>query len=347
MSPLERQIHEEIGSHGPMAFARFMELALYHPEWGYYAREGAEARVGRGGDFFTSVAVGGLFGRLLARQFADWWREMGQPEPFQIVEAGGLDGRLARDVLDSLKRDAPECFRATRYTLVEPLARSAEAQRRTLGNAAAETAWISTLAELKEIEGVIFGNELLDAVPFHRLVRGADGLWLERRIVIAKGRLVWREGGCAPDLSDGLPDTARGGAEASPRSLDWISLAARSLPRGRMLFLDYGLTDAELFEVERPEGTARAYRNHTRGEDLLADPGLQDLTAHVRWTPLLRRAREEGLREEEFIEQGRWLTRIVARHAMELTPKEVRQFQTLTHPEMLGAPFRVLVLQRP
>src|SRR5438105_5645346 len=108
MESPEFLIRGEIERHGPIPFARFMELALYHPEHGYYAS--GRAAIGRRGDFFTNVSVGPLFGKLLAAQFAEMWERLGKPHEFSIVEQGAHDGAFARDALAAARADAPEFF---------------------------------------------------------------------------------------------------------------------------------------------------------------------------------------------------------------------------------------------
>src|SRR5437762_337599 len=124
MNPLGELITGRIHANGPISFAEFMDISLYHPEFGYYAR--AAQRTGRAGDFFTSVDVGAVFGELLAKQFAEMWRLLSpepsvlSPEPFfDLVEAGAGSGRLSRDVLDAVARDDPEFYAAIRLSLVE------------------------------------------------------------------------------------------------------------------------------------------------------------------------------------------------------------------------------------
>ena len=112
-------IREEITRLGPMRFDRFMELVLYHPERGYYRRERETPRTGRKGDFYTSVSVGPLFGRLLGKQFWEMWERLGNPSPFWIVEQGGEDAQLAADILDWCREQTPDFFEAIRYGLIE------------------------------------------------------------------------------------------------------------------------------------------------------------------------------------------------------------------------------------
>lgn len=346
MTRLENLIHSEIEKVGPMTFARFLEMALYHPEWGYYAREEASKNIGRRGDFFTSVSVGSLFGRLLARQFADWWQSSGRPSPFHLMECGGLDGRLAGDILLALERESADCFCALKYVLVEPLPRLQQLQQETLSKYS-QVSWVDSVDRLESVQGIIFVNELLDAFPFQVYEQRDDGCW-EWKVGSNGKSFCWTLGPQNPPSPLSAVSTAsyRGKFEICSQHVVWLEKVSRVLRKGRILLLDYGWTDEEYFQISRPEGTLRGYRNHQLAEDVLADPGEQDLTAHVRWTPILKMTGLLGLTAEEFIQQGRWLTRLVAEHQMELNAQEVRQFQTLTHSEMMGSPFRVLVLAK-
>src|SRR2546422_2468376 len=168
MNALEEFIHQKIATAGPVSFARFMELALYHPLYGYYERRAQP--VGRQGDFFTSVTVGSLFGELLGFQFVAWLKAVG-PGPSQIVEAGAHDGRLAADILNFLKTHQPGLLERVDYWLIEPSAHRQRWQQQTLDQFAAKVRWFDSLAALPAsgVRGVIFSNELLDAMPVHRL----------------------------------------------------------------------------------------------------------------------------------------------------------------------------------
>ncbi len=180
-------IRDEIARRGPIPFRDFMELALYHPGHGYYAS--GRAAIGRAGDFFTNVSVGPLFGRLLARQFAEMWERLARPEPFVIVEQGAHRGDFAHDALTSLREFAPECFAAAEYHIVEPSAALAQTQRQRLAEFAKTAHWHGSVADLPPFIGVHFSNELLDAFPVH-LVRWTGSQWLERHV-------EWRDGAFA------------------------------------------------------------------------------------------------------------------------------------------------------
>ena len=167
-------IREEILKNGAISFARFMELALYCPETGYY--EEKKDIVGRCGDFITSVSAGSLFGELLAFQFAGWLKELpiagrtsASHSRLPIVEAGAHDGKLAGDILTWLKTNRPELFEQIEYIVVEPSQTRRLWQEETLAAFSGKIRWVSQLSELgnqqSSFSGIIFSNELLDAFP--------------------------------------------------------------------------------------------------------------------------------------------------------------------------------------
>ena len=167
-------IREEIEKCGVIPFARFMELALYCPETGYYERN--QDNVGRAGDFITSVSTGSLFGELLAFQFAEWLEAeiSSQKSEVRIIEAGAHDGKLARDVLNWLQTQRPKLFSAIKYVIIEPSLRRQEWQKDTLKSLAPRVNWFSNFENLSfatrhsPLAGIIFSNELLDAFPVRR-----------------------------------------------------------------------------------------------------------------------------------------------------------------------------------
>ncbi len=168
----------------------------------------------------------------------------------------------------------------------------------------------------------------------------------ERCVVLEKNSLAWSLQPCPTSFLPLFPTGAKGQTELNFQAVQWLKDTAQALKRGFILLLDYGWTDEEYFQVERPRGTVRGYRAHRLVENLLANPGEQDITAHVRWTPLIAEGKKLGLLLNDFIQQGRWLTKIVVRNQLQLNPQEIRQFHTLTHPEIMGESFRALVLSK-
>jgi SAM-dependent MidA family methyltransferase len=345
MDELESIIRQEILSSGPISFARFMELALYCPQIGYYERP--NTLVGRQGDFYTSVSTGPLFGELLARQYVDWATQSGF-STLTLVEAGAHDGRLAADVLGSLEK-----FNlAVNYIIIEPSERRRAWQQARLELFAGRVSWYGSFDDLPQpVSGFVFSNELLDAMPVH-ILQWKAGRWAELRVALKNGRLDWEAANLetdpgqpdvSPELAAVLPDGFR--IEVSPAARRWWESAAAKLAAGKLLTIDYGFEQDDLLAPHRSAGTLRAYFRHHLASDPLARPGEQDLTAHVNFTDIQRAGELHGLRTEALIPQSKFLANVAA-GIPEWTPERVRQFQTLTHPEHLGRAFRVLIQSR-
>lgn len=360
MSVLTEIIKAEIAGAGAIPFVRFMELALYCPDYGFYERE--SDTVGRRGDFYTSVSVGPLFGELLAFQFAEWLVKL-EGDKLQIVEAGAHDGKLAADILRWLGKHRPSLFERLEYIMAEPSVRRREWQRKTLVEFDGRVRWLEAgLGQHKsQFTGVIFANELLDAMPVHRVGWDAKRMeWFEWGVAWEDERFAWTQMQAQPVdcqlpelptellavLSDGFT------TELSPAAEQWWGDAARALGKGRLLTLDYGLRAEELFAPQRSNGTLRAYRRHRVCDDLLADPGQQDLTAHVNFSRIQMAGEIAGLRTELFATQSEFMVGIVPRFWAKAdqpggwTARQNRELQTLMHPEHLGRAFRVLVQSR-
>jgi SAM-dependent MidA family methyltransferase len=221
---LTRWIREDVRLHGPVPFDRFMRLALYCPELGYY--DPNRNSVGRAGDFYTNVSVGPLFGELLAFQFAPWLDA--QPgDCAHLVEAGAHEGTLARDILRWLQQHRPTTWQHLEYWIVEPSPRRQARQEMQLKEFAGRVHWLDSWEASPpfRFQGVIFSNELLDAMPVHRL--GWDsGLrrWFEWGVDWEDDRFVWRRlpaphgvGSGEASTSDGVMCSAAVNRSASPR----------------------------------------------------------------------------------------------------------------------------------
>lgn len=357
MTPLVEIIRAEIRERGDLSFARFMELALYHPEHGYYEQD--RRQVGRAGDFYTSVSVGPLFGELLAFRLAGWLARLAGP--VALLEGGAHDGRLAADILGWIRGQRPELFERLQYILLEPSPRRRAWQAETLRDFSGTVRWVNGPTDLHgaPVNGVVFSNELLDAFPVRRFGWDAGVRdWFEWGVTWAGDRFAWTRLPGRPDEPPAAVPEALAGVlpdgycrETSPSAVAWWGAAARAVREGWLVAVDYGLTEEEIFSPARVAGTLRAYSRHRVGGDLLADPGGQDLTAHVQFPEIQRAGEAAGWKTVELTTQPRWLTRIMAESQGDAAfgrwdSVRVRQFQTLTHPEHLGRAFRVLVQQR-
>jgi SAM-dependent MidA family methyltransferase len=291
---------------GRIPFARFMELALYHPQWGYYLA--SQRRPGREGDFLTAPETHPFFGIALARQVAECWDRLGRPDPFVVREYGAGSGVLAWDIVAGLAAEAPVCRAALEYRLIEPnrhrlqQALAAFAAENLAGVVHAEP--ITENAAPEPIAGVVLANEVADAFGVHRLLwRG--GRLREEWVVWRDDRFAAEEGNLSPAAAAAEPEgmlrqhgiaLAEGDRiEISPAAAAWFAGAARGLRRGYALVIDYGYPAPELYAAHRLAGTVRAYRGHTASDDPFAHVGEQDLTAHVDFSALRRAGEAEGL----------------------------------------------------
>jgi SAM-dependent MidA family methyltransferase len=323
-----------------------MELALYHPQHGYYGA--GRAALGRAGDYFTSVSVGAVFGELLGGEFREMWERLGRPGGFTIVEQGANDGTFAADVLGWSREEAPDFFEALRYEIVEGLEVLRGRQRERLGEFAGKVSWRTGLAELPPFTGVHFSNELIDAFPVH-LVRYRDGQWRELYVT---AELEWRELPAGePALLERLADVPQIEGYTTEVNLDaprWAKALAGKIERGWVLTIDYGFPREHYYAPQRREGTLECYAGHAKGLDPLANPGFRDLTAHVEFTSLARAFLAAGMEVAGYTDQHHFLMGLASRAFAGRAPsaREARCLKTLLHPEMLGTAFQVLGMSR-
>jgi SAM-dependent MidA family methyltransferase len=281
---LVARIKAEIERDGPITFARFMGLALYDPAGGYYRAE--MARPGKGGDFLTAPETHPIFGAALARALAEVWERLERPEPFVLREYGAGTGTLVLTIVAGLEAAGSPLAERLRYQPIEVEAR----RLATIATRLDEIGRRDVLLDGdlgRPIEGVVFANEVLDALPTHRVV-GRDGSLRELHVGWLDGRFVDVEGEpSTPALADRL--AAEGVTLANGQRAEvclalepWLRHAASSLARGLLLLIDYGYPAMELYDpIRRPDGTLRAYLGQRVHDDPYRHVGRQDLTAHV------------------------------------------------------------------
>jgi SAM-dependent MidA family methyltransferase len=354
-SELIQIIRDGIRARGPAPFAWFMEQALYHPEHGYYGS--GRCAIGRRGDYFTSVSVGPLFGKLMAGQFAEIWEALDRPDDFVLVEQGAHQGEFATDVLEALREQRPEFFAVLRYRIVEPFPILRQRQEGVLRRFAGKMEWAASLDEMDRFCGVHFSNELLDAMPVHLLkAAGAEEKrsWHERLVErtscgftlvdrpVTDPRLLERLIKIPPAPAEGYE------TEVNLAALDWIEALAGKLRRGVVLVADYGLARPEYYAARRSTGTLQCYAEHRVLPSLLERVGKSDITTHVEWTSVTERAEQCGLQIAGFTDQHHFLTGLLSTHP-ELASagaEKSRALQTLIHPEFLGMKFQFLGLTK-
>lgn len=300
---LVARLRAEIRERGPITFARFMERALYEPGHGYYRR--ADPAPGlAGGDFLTAPEADPLFGSAIGRLLEQAWHAMGRPDPFTITEPGAGTGALAAGLLGGLRLAASPMLAAIRYRPVEvEPARVAAFRARLAGEGFGDRVAVDPPVD-GEV-GAVVANEVLDALPVHRVVwRGGrlherlvtttadgfaeiDGEPTDAALVAWAGRLA----------ADGvtLPDGHV--AEACLALEPWLAGATAHLARGVVVLVDYGEEAADLYAGRpgREDGTLRTFARHAVGGDPFRRVGRQDLTAHVDLTAVRRAAASAGL----------------------------------------------------
>ncbi len=296
---------------GWLGFDRFMELALYAPGLGYYAngstkfgtlpqgtREKDGSVKGAGSDFVTAPEMTALFGYTVAQPVAQALQATGT---FEIWEFGAGTGALAKQLLTALKAMGQ---RVDRYTIVDLSESLKERQRHTLHAHLDVLHWADALPAA--MQGVVVGNEVLDAMPVKLLAR-VNGTWLERGVVLDNGAWAW-----ADRPTDLRPPLEINGAhdyltEIHPQAEAFVRTLGDRLERGALFLLDYGFPEAEYYHEQRHMGTVMCHRAHLADGNPLEAVGLKDITAHVNFTGVAVAAQDAGLELLGYTSQAHFL----------------------------------------
>ncbi len=331
---------------GWIGFDRYMHLALYEPGLGYYSA--GSRKIGGGGDFVTAPELSPLFGRTLARQVADLIRE----DVTDIVELGAGRGTLAATLLTDLETLGRL---PVRYRILEVSADLRQRQQQLIleraPQLAARVEWLDELPA--SFSAVVIGNEVLDAMPVHRL-RRADGRWLELGVTLSDGQLAWATRPATAALTAAMPADLPDDYEtelnlAAPALLGELG---RRLIRGAALFFDYGFPAHEYFHPQRDRGTLMCHYRHTAHGDPFLWPGLQDITAHVDFSALA--ATSHGLDLLGYANQAQFLincgitdllSEVPAADAARYAPL-ASAVQKLLSPAEMGELFKVIAFGR-
>jgi len=353
---LHERIEQEIRQRGPIPFSQYMELCLYEPELGYYAR--SKEQFGKAGDFYTSSDMHAIFGRLMARQFEEVWRVLGSPGRIEVVELGPGRGLFARDVLDWSRHKFPDFFRALHYTLLERSAALREKLAATLEGhiAAGKAVVIGDVAGYFSTENVImFANEFFDALPVEVLSnRGAlrvgceAGRFVESFVAASAVEMEYLDRySIHPEEGERV--------EAGLEAQRWMSPIAAAVRHGFAVIIDYGYTREELL-AGRHRGTIMCYRRHSASDNPYEAPGEQDITAHVNFTALRAAGEQAGLDCLGLVTQAQFLMGIGEEtqfadafedaHLPQERAKRALQLKHLVTPAGMGETFDVLVMAK-
>jgi SAM-dependent MidA family methyltransferase len=349
---LQDLIAADLRRHGGwISFARFMELALYAPGLGYYS--GGAAKLGKDGDFTTAPEITPLFGKTLAHVAAG---VMQQSAPY-ILEFGAGTGRLAHDILTELQDSG---VTVAGYAIVE-LSGELRSRQQDMLRTFPQVSWLDCMPEA--FSGVVLGNEVLDAMPVHLLLKTADG-WRERGIAWENSQFVYREQPCAAELLAQIPEAELLPVgyltEVHPIATAFMTTLAGMLCAGKSdsgvggaaIMIDYGFPQSEYYLAQRDQGTLMCHYRHHAHPDPLFLPGLQDITAHVDFTAMAHAAVRGGLDMLGYSSQAAFLLDAgIGDLLLRTSPQEHSRYlpqanalQRLTSPAEMGELFKVMVV---
>ena len=324
---------------GWLPFSAFMAMALYEPGLGYYAS--GRLVVGRmpegGSDFVTAPELSPLFARALARQVEEALVASGSDE---VWEFGAGSGALAAELLAAL---GP---RIRRYSIVELSAPLRERQRAATREHAGVVGWLDALPE--RMNGVVLGNEVLDAMPVD-LLHFDGGAWFERGVGRGEGEraLVFSDWPTAlrPPNAAALP--AGTTTETHAQGEAFVATLAERMERGAAFFVDYGFPESEYYHPQRSQGTLMCHREHRSDPDVLADVGIKDITAHVDFTGVALAGQDAGFDVAGYTSQARFLLNCGIGELMERGSLRARaEAAMLLNEHEMGELFKVIAFTK-
>jgi SAM-dependent MidA family methyltransferase len=350
---LSDYIRQKIAQEGPLSFSAYMQLALYHPQWGYY--NNGSQKFGAGGDFITAPEISPLFGACIAAQIRPVLAAL---EPADILEFGAGSGQLAVDILSALRR-AGQPFH--RYYILEVSAALQARQREKILQHLPElqdrVIWLECLPE--HFQGVMIANEVLDAMPVARfcfqenaflecVVTEENSAWVEKwRPVPPESMLARQLAHAALDLAEGYS------SEINLLLPGWLAGVAAAMTRGLLLLVDYGFSRQEYYHPDRRMGTLMCHYQHRAHTDPYFLPGLQDMTAHVDFTAVAESAIAAGFALAGYTTQAHFLLDAGLMHfgeQLSATAAEAwatsQAIKKLVLPSEMGELFKVMALTK-
>jgi SAM-dependent MidA family methyltransferase len=306
--------HIEKSESNAIPFRQYMELCLYAPEVGYYT--GTRVKVGKEGDFYTSSAIGGILGEILASFIVKQMMKL-ESETYEIVEWGGGTGQLALQVLDKLYSDHPDFYQRLHFIEIEQSEYHRKLQKERLDKHLDVISFWSPQqwkAQGKRNHTFIFSNELLDAFPVYRVRQTAGQLY---ELYVAwdkdKGAFYECDQVCRTEtIIDYLQKEAihlQEGqtAEINLAANEWIYDIAQWLEQGDLITIDYGDVSEEIYASHRMNGTLLCYKDHKAQDNPYIYPGEQDITAHINFSACVKSGLDGGIQEWKLHTQREFL----------------------------------------
>ncbi|WP_316572033.1 SAM-dependent methyltransferase [Neobacillus sp. YIM B06451] len=337
---------------GLISYADYIELALYHPVHGYYMRE--SEKIGRSGDFITSSNVSDIFGRIFSKWFARHVKINGVAPA--VCEIGGGNGRFAKAFMEEWANHSGDSLT---YTIIETSPYHRKLQSEALDGFSGFSQE-SGIQSIRHFKGIIFSNELFDALPVH-VVEKKSGILMEAMVGIDNGRLFeklvpLKNEEVASFLEENGLFLNEGQRIEVPLAMGkMVREISRSLEEGIVATVDYGYTAEEWMLPERKQGSLRGYMNHQMVNDVLAYPGRMDITTHIHFDALAKEGEKQGLealtklRQDEFLISAGILTEFEEHYdpnPFSERSRRNRAIRSLVLPSGMSASFHVLLQQK-
>ena len=347
---LKTKIIQDIHSNqGWISFDRFMEFALYDPEFGYYT--GNLRKFGEKGDFVTASEISSFFAKTMCIQFEEIFLSLDK----NIIEIGAGSGKFALEVIQSL-----DSKKIDHYFILEISHSLRKHQYELLiknlpPHLFGKVQWIDQIPQ--EYNGIIFCNELLDALPVD-LIKKSSGIPYQKGVALENDLFIWKDK-AIKDLSiydhinlESLPDNYL--AEDAIHIKSWINKISESISKGVVIIIDYGFNHSEYFHEQRSQGTLMCHFKHHAHDNPLIQVGIQDITSHVNFSYLAREASSKGLHINGFISQANFLINCGILELLEkvniedsvLYMKSVSEIQKLLSPSEMGDLFKVMTIEK-
>lgn len=347
------EIKRRIRAQGPMTFAEFMGLALYSPQGGYYTSD--IDRWGLEGDYVTNIDISPLFARSMAKQIAEMHALLGSPDAFTLIEAGAGRGLLSKGVYDELKDLSPALQKTIRIKLVE---KNHHIKEKIKGALPENFSWHEDMSEIPAgITGCVISNELIDALPVHRVTFKDNDLHeictgLDGENLVDVTTELSNDALRQYFIEPGVTLAENQIAEVNLQALDWIAATADIINKGFIITIDYGVPARELYAPERGS-TIHCHYQHTLSKNPYERVGDQDITAHVDFSALVRAGCAAGAKLTGFTTQKNFLLGLgIMDEAIEPANIDLANYENIKRNQMIkelilpggmGDVFKVLI----
>lgn len=348
-------IKEKLILEGYISFAEYMQIVLYHPKYGYYTTKNKV--IGIEGDFYTSANVGTIFGEALAEKFVN---EVVKKDIYSILEYAAGEGKTALAILDYLVKFYPQIYENLTYNIIEISPEMRNKQKVALCSHMHKIKWIDNIAEIKPFEGLVFANELLDAMSVHVLKYFKAGL-LESYIYLNSGKIHKAYLPCSDEVNNNvelIPDLPVGSVlDFCTDAFTWLREIYENSSASIVYIIDYGYTiGRKRLPQYRKRSTIRCFKNHKIYNNPLAEMGQRDITADVDFTTLEKAAKSIGFNTYKLENQGKFILHSglyekLINNKAEFTQDKVieskmRSLKQLVFPGAMGEAFEVLKLTK-